>query len=478
MQIITNNSGNQLLDSNGKSLDSTEQGNASNMDSYQIEVTTRKRGLIGIFRREPLLWFTILGVVMGVVFGLPLREAQPSSTVIRVLGLAGDIMINLLKMLVLPLVATSMILGVCSLRSSQSSAMMSVVAKFTIITYLINMLTAVVLGLLVVLIVRPGRDRPFENEADNPSGCSERHSEDIETHKSKTEGAVDSLVDTVLSFFPSNIVTAAVDLNILGIISFSLMFGTALSSLPHSESFIEGLTIFSKAITKMLEWVIWVSPIGIFSLILKNILEACSVSGTLEALGLFIVTVLLGLSLFAFGALPLFYFFITQKNPLKLAAAFSQAMVTGFGTDSSAATLPVIMECAEKFGIDKNIIDFVLPLGTTINMSGTALYEAVAVLFIAQANGEDLSFANIIVVALTATLAAMGAAAIPSAGLVTMIMVLTAVGLEQYASNIAVILAVDWFLDRCRTTVNLLGDGTCCAIINVLVKRSGQKQNL
>eukprot|EP01026_Neomeris_dumetosa_P003230 TRINITY_DN10874_c0_g1_i8.p2 TRINITY_DN10874_c0_g1~~TRINITY_DN10874_c0_g1_i8.p2 ORF type:complete len:257 (+),score=31.07 TRINITY_DN10874_c0_g1_i8:584-1354(+) len=256
------------------------------------------------------------------------------------------------------------------------------------------------------------------------------------------------------------------------------MFGTALSSLPHSESFIEGLTIFSKAITKMLEWVIWVSPIGIFSLILKNILEACSVSGTLEALGLFIVTVLLGLSLFAFGALPLFYFFITQKNPLKLAAAFSQAMVTGFGTDSSAATLPVIMECAEKFGIDKNIIDFVLPLGTTINMSGTALYEAVAVLFIAQANGEDLSFANIIVVALTATLAAMGAAAIPSAGLVTMIMVLTAVGLEQYASNIAVILAVDWFLDRCRTTVNLLGDGTCCAIINVLVKRSGQKQNL
>eukprot|EP01024_Parvocaulis_polyphysoides_P036165 TRINITY_DN3217_c0_g2_i4.p6 TRINITY_DN3217_c0_g2~~TRINITY_DN3217_c0_g2_i4.p6 ORF type:complete len:262 (-),score=32.45 TRINITY_DN3217_c0_g2_i4:2298-3083(-) len=253
------------------------------------------------------------------------------------------------------------------------------------------------------------------------------------------------------------------------------MFGAALSGVPQAEPFIVVLKIFSDAIFKMVEWVIFISPIGIFSLILKTILEACSVSGTLEALGLFIVTVVLSLAWFAFLVLPLIYWLFTRKNPIKLVTAFSQALVTGFGTDSSAATLPVIMECAEKFGLDKNIVDFVLPLGTTINMSGTALYEAVAVLFIAQANGVDLSFGQIIVVALTATLAAMGAAAIPSAGLVTMIMVLVSVGLDEYVNDIAVIFAIDWFLDRCRTTVNLLGDGICCAIVDTLTKKGRQR---
>eukprot|EP01023_Acetabularia_acetabulum_P026926 TRINITY_DN25498_c0_g1_i14.p2 TRINITY_DN25498_c0_g1~~TRINITY_DN25498_c0_g1_i14.p2 ORF type:complete len:487 (-),score=56.63 TRINITY_DN25498_c0_g1_i14:1054-2514(-) len=472
-EIELQNQSIQTIDDSGQNL---LQSNGGVIDSY-----SRKRGFIGRLKyqiyKEALLVFTIVGVIMGIVFGLSLRSADLSSTVIRILGLPGDIMINLLKMLVLPLIGVSMILGVCSLRSSSSSVDMASVAKYTVIAYLINMITAVVIGIIVVQVIRPGRDRPFQGTTNQSQGCNDQHSDDIHHHLSQAQGAVDSLLNTILNFFPSNIVVAAVNMNVLGIISISLMFGAALSGVPQAETFIAVLKIFSDTIFRMVEWVIWISPVGIFSLILKTILEACSVSGTLEALGLFIVTVVLGLCLFAFVGLPIFYWSFTRKNPLKLIPAFSQALVTGFGTDSSAATLPVIMECAEKFGLDKNIIDFVLPLGTTINMSGTALYEAVAVLFIAQANGVELSFAKIIVVALTATLAAMGAAAIPSAGLVTMIMVLVSVGLDEYVSDIAVIFAIDWFLDRCRTTVNLLGDAICCAAVDTLTKNTRQRNS-
>eukprot|EP01025_Chloroclados_australasicus_P019619 TRINITY_DN20718_c0_g1_i4.p1 TRINITY_DN20718_c0_g1~~TRINITY_DN20718_c0_g1_i4.p1 ORF type:complete len:505 (+),score=78.88 TRINITY_DN20718_c0_g1_i4:117-1631(+) len=472
-----------LLDNNtsgDQSGTNSYEKNGSLQSNYTMESSNIKRGVFGSIKqftkKEPLLVLTVLGVIMGVVIGIPLRQAAPSDTVIRILGLPGEIMINLLKMLVLPLISTSMILGVYSLQSSPSSSNTANVAKYTLMCYAINMLTAVVIGLVVVLIVRPGRNQPFSGADSASSGCHDKHSDDIDKHTQQAQGAINSLLNTLLNFFPANIVTAAVNMNVLGIISFSLMFGVALSSVPNSDIFMAGLKVFSDAISKMVQWVIWMSPFGIFSLILESILEACSVSGTLEALGLFILTVLLGLLIFMVFVLPLFYWGFTRKNPLKLAKALGQALVTGFGTDSSAATLPVIMECAEKFGLDKSIIDFVLPLGTTINMSGTALYEAIAVLFIAQANGVQLSLGQLIVVALTATLAAMGAAAIPSAGLVTMIMVLTAVGMQEYTSDIAVIFAVDWFLDRCRTVVNLLGDGTCCAVVDYLIKRNRQQE--
>uniref|UniRef100_A0A914Q7E4 Amino acid transporter n=1 Tax=Panagrolaimus davidi TaxID=227884 RepID=A0A914Q7E4_9BILA len=188
----------------------------------------------------------------------------------------------------------------------------------------------------------------------------------------------------------------------------------------------------------------WYAPIGICSLIASKIMEIGDLGRTIHSLGLYMGTVILGLSLHLFGTISLIYFIASRKNPHKFLRGLMQAAITALGASSSAATLPVTYKCLEKEGIDPSYIKFVLPLGAMINMDGTALYEAVASIFIAQINGIDLSISQVITVSITATFASIGAASIPSAGLVTMIIVLSAVGLP--ADDISTIIAVDWFL--------------------------------
>ncbi|GIM07073.1 hypothetical protein Vretimale_11306 [Volvox reticuliferus] len=308
-----------------------------------------------------------------------------------------------LKMLVLPLITASVMAGVCALR--QSTADMGKVARYTLLYYFTTTMGAVVLGIVIV--------------------------------------------------------------NIIKIITVSLLMGAALSSMgAEAGPMVSLINIFNDAIGKIVNWVIWTSPIGIASLIITSICRACNLGATLVALGLFILAVLLGLLLWGFIVLPAVYYLTTRRNPGQVYKGFSQAMATAFGTDSSNATLPITMRSAITMGCDPRIVQFFLPLGTTVNMNGTALYEAVTVIFIAQAHGVVLGAAGTVIVALTATLAAVGAAGIPSAGLVTMLMVLQAVELEQFAGDIAIILAVDWFLDRCRTVVNVLGDSFGTVIID------------
>jgi solute carrier family 1 (glial high affinity glutamate transporter), member 2 len=409
-------------------------------------------------------------------------------------------MLSLLKMLVLPLVAACMVSGMCSLRESGSENSMKRLAKLTAAFYILSTMVAIVLGLLLVSIIRPGRNAAFDKiSTSSGGGCRgndaalvAHHHAGIHTDSGEVEsdddvgdvnngaagaGATEALLHVARLIVPSNVVQAAVDTNVLGIITFSLLFGWALSSLgPQAAPVINAAHVINNAVGKMVTAALWISPIGVGCLIASSILRACDLGATISALGLWLATVILGLAIFAFIILPAFLFVTTGKSPLHVASYYGQALALAFGTSSSAAALPLAMAGAKEAGCDPAIIQFFLPLGIAINMNGTALYEATTALFIAQAHGVSLGPAEVVVVAATASLAAVGAPAIPSAGLVTMLIVLQAVGLDQFSGDLAVILAADWLLDRLRTAVNLLSDGFGCVAVDHLVKRGNKEE--
>lgn len=254
-------------------------------------------------------------------------------------------------------------------------------------------------------------------------------------------------------------------MNIMGIVVASIIFGIALSSARDQTRHIQVLFLeLSQTMMRITGWVIWLSPIGVFFLILAKLMEMGEILDTFAKLGLYFLTVAGGIIFHGFVILPLIYFFITRKNPVKFVGNMGQAIATAFGTSSSSATLPVTIQCLEQNNkIDQRVSRFVLPIGATINMDGTALYEAVAAIFIAQYRGQELTLTNIIAISVTATAASIGAAGIPQAGLVTLVMVLSAVGLP--ADDVSLIIAVDWMLDRIRTVVNVLGDSFGAAIV-------------
>ncbi|GLI59828.1 hypothetical protein VaNZ11_001814 [Volvox africanus] len=427
-----------------------------------------RRAVRNCVQHEPLLLATLAGVAVGIVLGVGLSFAKLSPVALEIIGLPGDLLMRTLKMLVLPLITASVMAGVCALR--QSTADMGKVARYTLLYYFTTTMGAVVLGIVIVNIIRPGRGSPFDQFDAGDGSCHAANQQKVASHTGsggQHNSPVEAFLGVIKSAFPDNIFQAAATMNVLGIITVSLLMGAALSSMgPEAGPMVSLINIFNDAIGKIVNWVIWTSPIGIASLITTSICRACNLGATLVALGLFILAVLLGLLLWGFIVLPAIYYFTTRRNPGQVYKGFSQAMATAFGTDSSNATLPITMRSAVAMGCDPRIVQFFLPLGTTVNMNGTALYEAVTVIFIAQAHGVVLGAAGTVIVALTATLAAVGAAGIPSAGLVTMLMVLQAVELEQFAGDIAIILAVDWFLDRCRTVVNVLGDSFGTVIID------------
>ncbi|XP_048768893.2 excitatory amino acid transporter-like [Ostrea edulis] len=259
-------------------------------------------------------------------------------------------------------------------------------------------------------------------------------------------------------------------INVLGIIGFFTAFGMLLSRMGEKgKLMIEFFSILNHIIMEMVTIIMWYSPVGIMFLVCGKILDIEDPSEMMQRLGMYMLTVILGLFIHAFLTLSLVYFFTTRKNPFIILRGVLQALVTAFGTGSSSATLPVTFRCLEEtLHIDSRVTRFILPIGATINMDGTALYEAVGPIFIAQMNDITLSFGQIVVVSVTATCASIGAASIPSAGLITMLMVLTSVGLPT--NDISLLLAVDWFLDRIRTAINVLGDSYGAAIVAHLSK--------
>nr|CAD7425216.1 unnamed protein product [Timema monikensis] len=253
-------------------------------------------------------------------------------------------------------------------------------------------------------------------------------------------------------------------------IVFCLAFGLLAGQMgPKGRLMVDFFVVLNDIIMKLVGVVMWYSPFGILCLIAGKIMSIENLATTAQQLGLYMITVILGLMIHAIITLPGIYFFFTRKNPAVFFQGMLQAWVTALGTASSAATLPVTFQCLEENNmIDKRVTRFVVAVGATVNMDGTALYEAVAAIFIAQMNGIPLGIGEVITVSLTATLASIGAASIPSAALITMLLVLSALGLPT--EDISLLFAVDWLLDRIRTSINVLGDGFGAGIVYHLSK--------
>jgi Na+/H+-dicarboxylate symporter len=378
--------------------------------------------------------FVLYGIAAGAVAGGLLGWASPDVAVR--FGFLGDFFLKALRMIVAPLIISSMIVGVTSMGDLRKAGR---VGARTIMYFLTTTLFAVTIGLVMVLTIQPG------------VGATPGVIEEAAAQKA-------TLVDLLLSLVPSNIFDAASGTQMLAVITFSIFFAACLSTLGERGKivvdFFDGV---NEVVLRMAHIIFYIAPIGIFGLVAAKLGSqgGAAFGDVLLRLGKYSLTVCLGLCTHGLLVLP------------------SKALLTAFATASSSATLPVTIDCADATQIDRRVSRFVLPVGATINMDGTALYEAVAAIFIAQAYGIALGPIEVVTISLTATLAAVGAAGIPEAGLVTMVMVLDSVGLPT--EGIGLILAVDWLLDRFRTTVNVWGDCVGTTLVQRLSLRDLQQ---
>lgn len=404
--------------------------------------------------KSHLTLYICIGIVAAVVMALLFPHFSMKFHV------GGEIFLRLLKMMVVPLVMASVMSGIIGLGDVRR---LGRPGGRTILFYVVTTILAVVTGLATVNVIRPGvgafdqetlEDLATTGAAIAPEG------------ESATIGTI--LNNLFLMLFTDNLISAAAETNLLPLIVFSIVFAGMLTTMGSRVEAITTMIVqINDGLLSFILLLMKVAPVGIFCLVAARFGEAQAEGRFFEVLsqtGWYVVTVLLGLAIHAGITLPLILWVSTRRNPYRFMYQMSQALLTAFSTASSSATLPVTMECAvEKAGVSKRSTEFVLPLGATINMDGTALYEAAAAIFIAQAIGMDLSLMQQLVIAVTATLAAIGAAGIPEAGLVTMIIVLNAVGLP--VEYIGLILSVDWFLDRFRTAVNAFGDSVGAAVV-------------
>lgn len=389
-----------------------------------------------------LLYFIISGVLLGLLSGWYFGEAM-----IEVAWL-GKLFLNGLKMLIVPLIVAAVVSGVGSMGDIRK---LGKIGGLTLTYYITTTGIAVFIGLLVVNVIQPGVGLDI-------SGGEIPESVSGKTHT--------GFSDILLSLVSPNIVASASETQLLPVILFSIVFSAALTTLGEKGRLV--LDLFhtvNDALMKMVVWLMYFAPVGIFALVASRMGEAGGGEAfwnQIQAVGLHVVTVLTGLGLH-FMVLCLILIFLGKRNCGYL-TNMMRALFTAFGTASSSATLPLTMECTRENGVDDRAVEFTIPLGSTVNMDGTALYEAAAVMFIAQAYGVDMSFGAQAVIFITATLAAIGAASIPEAGLVTMVIVLQAVHLPL--EGIGLLLAVDWFLDRFRTATNVWGDAVGAAIVD------------
>jgi len=391
----------------------------------------------------------LIGIVIGVLLGGIVGSFFPEFAVKQ--GFLGDMFLKALKMIVLPLIIISITLSIMKIGDPKKLGSMGLK---TILYYASTTAIAVFIGIVVVLIISPGE------------GGQVLTGEIPEKIMAKQDFKISSILDY---FIHPNLFQAATEFKILPLIVACILFGVAFATLgKESEIVVKFFEVSEKAVMKIVGWIIIFTPIGVFSLIADRIGEAgggAEVFTILSQLAKYSLSVVVGLFVHGFIVLPLILMLIARRNPIQYLSHLSNALLTAFSTASSSATLPLTMTSViENAKVDKKVGRFVLPLGATINMDGTALYEAVAVIFIAQSYGITLGPSELVIVFFTATFAAIGAAGIPEAGLVTMVLVLQAVGLPL--EGVGLILSIDWLLDRFRTTINVWGDSVGCAVID------------
>jgi Na+/H+-dicarboxylate symporter len=390
-----------------------------------------------------------IAILLGVVLGLVANRVPALATALGPLSVIGDLFIAALKMLVVPVIATSLIVGVTSIGDvSRVGKMGSRAAAY----YLSTTGLAAILGLTLVNLIQPGVGADLGAAA---------------MTEAATRGADLTLGGFVSDFLVRSVrnpFAALAGGDVLSIILFCLLFGGALVSLGDTaKPVVDFFRVLDKAVMRMIEWVMWLAAPGVFVLLFG----ALSQGGVeaLSSLARYCITVIAALLIHGFVILPLIVKFIGGRSPIEWLRGIRPAMAVALSTSSSSATLPVTIEACEKnLDVPRPVASFVLPLGATMNMDGTALYEAIAAMFVAQAYGIDLTLGQQFLVFFTASAASVGAAGIPSAGLVTMAMVFTAVGLPL--EGIGLIVAVDRFLDMGRTVVNVMGDTVGTVVVD------------
>ena len=408
-----------------------------------------------------LHWQILIALVLAGIIGRLITEDTSifSVPLVSVFDFVGTMFINALKMLIVPLIASSIVVGVAGIGSSSNLGRLG---GKTLLFYASTTLFAILIGLFLVNLVQPGL---VDGEPARDLLALDADVSDVAA-KVGGKGAGD-VVEIFLRMVPPNIIAAAAQGEMLGLIFFSILFGYFMTRLEHEAAeplfrFWDGLF---KVMMKMTEFVMAFAPIGVFGLVAETIVRTgFDAAGPLLV---FALTVLGALAFHAVVTLPILIKVIAKVSPLWLYKAVSPALLTAFSTASSSATLPVTMDCLEKnVGASNKISSFVLPLGATVNMNGTALYECVAAMFLAQAYGLELTFGMQFSVVLIALVTSIGVAGIPSASLVAIAIILGAIGLPVEA--IGVLFVFDRILDMCRTSINVLGDATCATIVAAL----------
>ena len=397
-------------------------------------------------KNNTLLYLMLIGISTGGLCGWIFGKEM------LVVDWIGEMFLDTLKMLVIPLIVSSMIVGITGLGDIRK---VGKAGTITLIYFLSTSGIAVIAGIIVVNIMQPGLGVELTTEI--PEKVAGKESIGI--------------TDILKSFVTPNLFHSMAKMEILPIIMFSLVFGGVLTTLGEKGKLVisvfDGINI---AIMKIVHLVMYFAPLGVFALVSSKLGAAGGGDlflAELLKIGKFAVTVILGLMIHALLTLPAILYFVAKQNPITYFKNMSQALTTALSTASSAATLPVTIECVEEENkISRRTTLFVIPLGATVNMNGTALYESIAAIFIAQMVGIHLGIGDQVLIFLTATLAAIGAAGIPEAGLVTMVIVLQAVGLPL--EGIGMLLSIDWFLDRLRTSVNVWGDSIGAAVVDRL----------
>ncbi len=416
-----------------------------------------------------LHWKILIGMGAGVLFGVIMAQLGWNQLVIDWVKPFGTIFINLLKLIAIPLIVASLIKGISDLKDvSQLSRM----GTRTVGLYILTTIFAVSLGLLVVNLVRPGyliepetRESLLANYADETTARIQAAEEQ------QGRGPLQPLVDLV----PENIIGAASSNgNMLQVIFFVILFGIGLILIPEEQArpvkaFFDGL---NEVVLKLIDLIMLAAPYGVFALLAAIVVESPSLDLFIALLS-YSACVLLGIALLIFGLYPTLVRLYTGRSFGFFVRGISPAQLVAFSTSSSAATLPVTMERVEEhLGVEEEVASFVLPIGATVNMDGTSLYQSVAAVFIAQAFGMQLDLGTQLGIIATATLASIGSAAVPGAGMVMLVIVLAQAGIPEV--GLALIFAVDRPLDMCRTVANVTGDATVAMIVAKSVGKLGE----
>ncbi|KAF7710339.1 neutral amino acid transporter A [Silurus meridionalis] len=463
------------------------------VDSVKLEKRNFQEKFKSFLRRNLVVILTVSGVLVGVGLGVIVRKMNLTRAQMTYFAFPGEMLLRMLKMIILPLVVCSLISGSASLDTRSLGKLGGIAVSYFLITTLI----ASSIGVALAFLIKPGVG----------AGALNTNSLSLESVSNNKETA-DSFLDLARNLFPSNLVAAAFrsyatdykmiavgnttngtilyqkvpvgteadGMNILGLVLFAMVFGVALRKLgAEGEELIRFFNAFNEATMVLVSWIMWYVPVGIMFLVGSKIVEMEDVVLLVTSLGKYIFASILGHIIHGGIVLPLIYFGITRKNPFSFLSGLITPFTTAFATCSSSATLPSMIKCVEENnGVDKRISRFILPIGATVNMDGAAIFQCIAAVFIAQLNNVDLNAGQIFTILVTATASSVGAAGIPAGGIITIAIILEAIGLPT--NDLSLMLAVDWIVDRTTTVVNVEGDALGAGILHHINEQELKKQ--